>query len=143
MRTVMLAEFATMLPPVIPQHRYAKFYDTKAPAQDVVIWAGHYVGAYDLQHRSLPVRVLIGDFLVAESPDGYCSTLIVGELALQVVGFGEGEYVPPDARDVLPAVGAAKLWPPTWEVILWPPRYVIGDDKVRLFAAGPALVIEE
>lgn len=142
MRTALLAEFHGMIGRNIPEPRYREFYDSRKPARDVVIWAIHYVGQYALQHHSLHVRIHIGDYLFAESPDGYCSTFVIGELALQVTGFGEGEYVPANALNVPPAIGAEKLWPPTWETILWPPRYVLGDDLSHYVTAGPVLVVQ-
>jgi len=116
--------------PVVPGADVAALFATRQPPRNAYVWIGAYEGDWSAWYR--------GDLIgigARGNPHGfaYCATLVLGRLAIQLLGHGLPEVMAPLSAPEADRV-SVQIWPEPRPVVRWPPDFVILDAALELFA---------
>jgi hypothetical protein len=118
----------------LPTHEYRALYDQRAamdPLPATQAWIGRYAGESRLASTWVtPLVVGVDGLPEIDSPQGYLTTIVVGELLLQGVRF----TTPSLQLDIKTSSALTQLWP-TVDDITWPSSPPM-DDAAYLRLAG-------
>jgi hypothetical protein len=132
-KTFVVARFAHIQPDHVEEDWTRWLYEKRSPIHGWYVWLGRYVGswplwygAHDIRLNLLPGQNAPADIVVPAH--GVMATIAIGYLTVQILGLG-GEL--PGADDESCAL---RIWPPTGNVVDWPPSIYIEDASLPIYA---------
>jgi hypothetical protein len=142
-KTAMVWESVSPKDRTVPLEVLQTFHRTQRPNLRQQVWIGRYGGADPHSFRRTAAHVVGPVTGGSENPQdahAYLEVLTVGELALAVFGHLLG--VPYDHRlPDPPEPGWTPIWPPSIEVVQWPPEEVLQDELLELTVRSLGLPI--
>jgi hypothetical protein len=123
----LLALDLTRRPRIVPKREYGWIMNNAVPPSSVSrMWAIAYdgqEGGWKFVRKGLRFGP-VGQ--ITDRIDGYCSTIRIGHLCLQIFGnFHVRQDLEPRER---PEMANHQFWPPTGRVMIWPINRVVLDD---------------
>jgi hypothetical protein len=85
-----------------------------------------WYGAHDIRLHLLSGQNVPTDIVVPVH--GVMATIAIGYLTVQILGLG-GELSSADAES-----SALRIWPPTGNVVEWPPSIYVDDASLPIYA---------
>ncbi len=115
--------------PAAPQEHYRYISTTGIPPRQALVWLGAYEGHRAGFHHGSKLRLDSPTF----STNGYGSTIIVGHLVVQVLGYtGIEDEVTVTKRGAW-AQATQQIWPYV-DSFVWPPRLTLDESLIVPFA---------
>lgn len=116
--------------------RHELFTTQTLPAPDIHVWAAGFFGPQAATAVTYRILYNVRREHSADHPtDGYCLTLTVGHVALQVFTCHRRKHARALRLAVAPQWAAAtvRLWPPSSDTARWPPSKAFDQHGLSLF----------
>ena len=142
-KTAMVWESVLPKSRTVPLEVLQTFHRTQRPNLRQQIWIGRYGGPDPHSFRRIAAHVVGPVSGGSENPQdahAYSEVLTIGELAHAVFGHLLGvpyEHRLPESLEVY----WTRIWPPSIEVVQWPPTHTLYDEQLELTVRSLGLPI--